>query len=131
LTLVRDPIVREPNMLITSLATWCHYAANAPLVRLQRWSFAVNDRGEALIRGLPLPPLAGRRFVEQDGVAVEAGWTWSPNVSAAVLRRKVQVTGGDLLLLHGEPLAVEVVPAAAFVKATRSAARQTLAGAVR
>jgi hypothetical protein len=129
--LVRDDVLREPNLLITSLATWSDYAARAPLVRLQRWSFAANDRDEALIRGLPLPPLPGRQLVEREGVAVEAGWTWSPAVDAAVLRRKLRATANDLLLLQSDEakqMFAQIIPANAFVKTTRSAVRLTRSG---
>jgi hypothetical protein len=132
LTLIRDQTLREPNLLLTPQVAWSEYAASAPLIRLQRWSFAANDRREALIRGLPLPPLPGQRLVESAGVAVEAGWTWSPPVDAAVIRRKQRASSDDLLLLRAGPDAqavVEVVPAASFVKASRSAVRLTTSGA--
>ena len=51
---------------------------------------------------------------------------------AAVVRRKLQASRDDLLLLRGESAsqtAVEIVPAASFVQATRSAVRLTRSGA--
>jgi hypothetical protein len=130
LRLVRDSALRQPNLLLTALTAWVDYATSAPQLRLQRWSFAANQQGEALVRGVPLPPLPGRQLVETEHVAVEAGWTWSPAVEATLLRRKMQVSAGDLLLLQPGPndeAAIEVVPAASFVKATRSAVRLTAA----
>jgi len=130
LRLVRDTSLRQPNLLLTALATWSDYAAIAPQCRLQHWSFAANQQGEALVRGLPLPPLPGRQLVETEGIAVEAGWTWFPAVEAAVLRRKYQLSSGDLLLIQPGPglqAVTDVIPAVAFVKATRSAVRLTAA----
>jgi hypothetical protein len=133
LRLVRDTTLRQPNLLLTTLKTWADYAASAPQFRLQHWSFAANRQAQVLIRGVPLPPLPGRQLVEIENVAVEAGWTWFPIVEPIVLRRKLQLASGDLLLIQpgqANVAAVEVVPAAAFVKASRSAVRLTAAGAV-
>jgi hypothetical protein len=76
------------------------------------------------VRGQPLPPLSGERFVECEGVAIPAGWHWSPNVEAVVLRELLCLTAGDVALLHvsGD---YELVAAANFVQATRSAVRHT------
>lgn len=136
--LVRDDEVRQPNLLLTSFDAWSEYAVRAPALRLSRWSFAADDRGQALVRGTPLPPIAGRQFVEAEGLAVEAGWTWSPLVDAAVLRQKLSAAPADLVvLLHasselqvpGGLVHSEVVPGSSFVRATRSAARLTMQGA--
>lgn len=133
LRLVRDSVVREPNLLQTALATWVDYATTAPQIRLQRWSFAANEQGKVLIRGVPLPPLPGRQLVETESIAVEAGWTWFPSVEAAVLRRKFEAATGDLLLLQpgadGEAI-IDMISASAFVQATRSAVRLTAAESV-
>lgn len=132
LQLVPADALGEPTILLTDLRTWSAYAVQAPLIRLQRWSFAVNDRAEALVRGLPLPPIPGRRYVETALVAVEAGWTWSPRLEAAALRESLQLQEGDLALLlrssHSAEVCCEVVPASDFVTATRSAVRRTVAG---
>jgi hypothetical protein len=134
LVLVRDDLIREPNLLLARIDLWSDYAAAAPQIRLNRWSFAANDCGEVLIRGTPLPPIAGQRFVEIEGVAVEAGWMWSPRVEPVVLRQKLELAADDLVLLRSDGEAIgavraEIIPAASFVKATRSAVRLTERGA--
>jgi hypothetical protein len=131
LRLVRDATLRQPNLLLTKLRAWTDYASSAAQFRLQFLSFAANQRGEALIRGVPLPPLPGRQLVETEDVIVEAGWTWYPAIEAAALRHKFDVSRGDLLLIQPGPapeVIIEVIPSGAFVKATRSAARLTAAG---
>jgi hypothetical protein len=124
LELQRSTEPQAVNLLLTSWATWHDYAVAAPAVRLACWSFAASDDGHALIRGAPTPPLAGKPWVETDGVAVPAGWTWSPPLDAAALRLAFAAEEDDLILLHADG-AHEVLPADSFVKATRSAVRLT------
>jgi hypothetical protein len=122
--LERSGAVLEENVLLTSLAGWVSYGEEAPQVRLERWAFAVSDDGRAVVRGQPLPPLPGERFVEQEGVAVPAGWAWDPPVEAAVLRAVLGLEAGDLALLHPDGT-WDRVAAGNFTRASRSAIRQS------
>ncbi len=115
---------REANVLLTSLERLVEYAAAAPLVRLQRWRFAVSETGAAVVQGTPLPPLSGQVYCETEGVAVQAGWTWTPAVEAAVLRKMLGLSPGDVALLHAEGK-WELIRAGDFTAATRSAIRRT------
>ena len=98
LSLVPDPVYRESNMLLTSLAEWTAYGDTASQVRLDRWHFAVSAKEEVIVRGVPLPPLPGTRLVEEQGVAVPSGWHWSPAVDADVLRSMFKLASHDVLL---------------------------------
>jgi hypothetical protein len=120
--LVGHPIYREPNLLLTSLATWTSYGVTAPQVRLDRWHFAVSAKEEVIVRGLPLPPLPGSRLVEEQGIAVPSGWHWLPAVDADVLRRMFKLSPNDLLLWTAEGRR-ERIASDQFVRATRSAIR--------
>jgi MoxR-vWA-beta-propeller ternary system domain bpX2 len=71
--------------------------------------------------------VAGRFFVEQEGVAVPAGWRWEPAVDAAVLRRLCNLGPGDLALLDQDGT-FDLVPAGQFVRASRSAVRLSARG---
>jgi hypothetical protein len=122
LYLVRSVLVREANVLLVSLCEWGEYAREAAQVRLERWSFAVSGAGAVVVRGEPLPPLPGQRFVEVEGVAVPAGWTWEPAVEAAVLRDVLGLRGNDLALLHPEGT-WDHMRGDHFVRASRSAIR--------
>ncbi len=82
LRLIRHHEPREANLLLATMADWLSYGSTAPQVRLDRWQFAVSADREVLIRGLPLPPIPGQRFVEDYGIAVPSGWHWSPDVDA-------------------------------------------------
>lgn len=121
---VRWADYRPANLLLTTYYHWFAYATSAPAVRLARWSFAVDDMQRTLIRGEPVPPVAGTGFVEQSGIACPAGWRWDPPVSAGVLRSLIGLGEGDLALLQSTG-DWEFVAADQFVRATRSAVRQT------
>jgi hypothetical protein len=127
LTLVREDQFSEPQIVLTDVQTWHNYAITAPQIRLDRWTFAVSARGQVVVRGLPLPPLRGERLVERDGIATIAGWRWSPAMEAKILAKAFGLAEGDVLLwLTSDHY--EIVRAGDFVKATRQAARLSLAG---
>jgi hypothetical protein len=130
--LVRSSSPAEANLLVLALDDWQAYAETAPQVRLERLSFALGAGRRVLVRGTPLPPLAGQRFVERAGIAVPAGWQWEPAVEAEVLRAALapdavapgSVAGqGSLVLFTSPECDFERIPAEAFVRATRSAVR--------
>jgi hypothetical protein len=122
--LVRSRWLADPNVLMTSSQLWQDYAVWAPQVRLDRWAFAVGPRSDVVVRGEPLPPIKGRRFVERHGVAVAAGWTWTPPVEAAVLSQALKLREGDLALLHADA-EWDFVRGDDFVRASRSAVRRS------
>lgn len=124
LRLVRCHEPAEPTLLLASWKDWSQYATTAPQVRLQCLAFALADDHRLLLRGSPLPPLKGERWVERAGIAVPAGWTWSPAVDALVVRQLLELEAHDLAVLHAGGV-WERVAAGDFVRATRSAARNT------
>lgn len=128
LRLVRDLQERTPSLLILSIERWLHYAETAPQVRLDGLQFVADERGRVLVRGTPAPPLAGERLVEDSGIAVPAGWWWSPAVDGPVLRELLGLEAGELAVL-GLDGRVERIARGDFVRATRSAVRQTAAAA--
>jgi hypothetical protein len=127
LELVRGGKPAEPTLLRLELNAWRDYALQAPQVRLECWTFAVSQSGSVLVRGTPLPPLPGERFVESAGVAVPAGWTWAPAVEASVVRDVFGLGAGELALWSTDG-SWERVRTEDFVKATRSAVRLSAQG---
>lgn len=125
LTLVRTSAVEEPSILLTVLPEWHDYAASAPQVRLGCWQFAVSDDKRVVVRGRPLPSLRGERFVEHGGVAIPAGWSWSPAIDAADVARLLGLEPHDLALLHVDG-SWERIPSDQFVRAARSAVRLSI-----
>lgn len=122
--MVRSAEQRQASVLVTDVFQWQTYGSCAPQVRLERWHFAAAAERRVVVRGCPLPPLPGQRYVEEEGVAVPAGWMWSPPVEAAVMRELLALEGLDLALLHHDAT-WERIPSGQFVRATRSAIRQT------
>ena len=127
LALVRSCEPDEANLLVTGIEGWEDYAVTAPQVRLDRWQFAVAADGRVLVRGQPAPPLPGPRWIEREGIAVPAGWTWTPPVEPALLRRLLGLEGDDLALLHPGGT-WERVPGAGLQRVCRSAVRRTAEG---
>jgi hypothetical protein len=150
LALVRSDCVQETSLLCTRFELWAAYAVEAPQVRLDRWRFAVAADGRAVVHDqrqsrqaanlsrqvekLPrqveklsygLPPLPGQHWVEQEGIAVPAGWTWKPAVEAALVRQIFGLAAGDVALWHADG-AWERIAAQEFVRATRAAVRETM-----
>ena len=128
LRLVRSGEIREPALLEVSLETLSDYIETAPQWRIQRWQLALaredDVRGRAiLVRGLPLPPLPGQVWTEQEGVCAPAGFTWEPAVNPAVVRQLLGLAPQELALVH--PAGThEVVLPDHWVRASRSAVRQ-------
>ena len=85
--LVRTDREQDASLLLTQFDLWAAYSIEAPQVRLDRWRFAVAADGRVAVHVHPLPPLPGQRWVEQEGIAVPAGWTWAPAVEAELLRQ--------------------------------------------
>jgi hypothetical protein len=111
--LVRSADEREPDLLLTTLEEFNRFVLEAASVRLERLRFAASDDGRVLVHGTPLPPLPGKRFVLHQSIAVPAGFTWQPAISADVAARRLGVSGGALVLwseddhitrLHAEQL---------------------------
>jgi hypothetical protein len=127
LGLVRSSEPSEPTWLLTNLDAWAEYAATAPQLRLARWSFVCAHDGRVLVRGAPLPPLAGRRLVDQQGVAVPAGWSWTPAVDASVVRQTLGLETGDCAVFSDDGSWASI-RADDWVVATRSAVRLTCEG---
>jgi MoxR-vWA-beta-propeller ternary system domain bpX2 len=130
LRLVRSTSEREPELLLTGLEELARFAATAPQVRLGRLQFAANANGSALVRGQPLPPLPGERYVMHSGVAVPAGFSWKPEVATDVLARRLGVSA-DALVLWNADGSITRFHSEQFVPLSRSAVRATaLAGGI-
>jgi hypothetical protein len=123
-SLVRSSDAQEPAVLMTNITHWHQYGSQAPKVRLDRWLFAAAADGRVLVRGIPLPPLPGERFVVEGDIAVPVGWSWSPPVQAENLRELLGIQQHDLAILHADG-SWEHVLGGQFVRATRSAIRAT------
>jgi len=120
--LIRGGPMTEPNLVKLPFASLAKWAIAAAEIRLQPLTFACSEDGEALVRGLPLPPVQGARYFEADGVAAPAGWQWDPPIPAKALAGALQLWPNDLALLDAEGT-IERIPASHFVPLTRAAIR--------
>ena len=122
LKLVRSSKNRQANLMLSSWERWRAYAIQAPAVRLSRLGFAVSENADVLIRGTPLPPIPGHRFIEDHGIIVPIGWQFEPNVGSVIVRQVLKLDE-TVKALFSEDGSFELVPDTAFVQATRSAVR--------
>ena len=122
LKLVRGGAPAEPSILVTDAATWQDYAVVAPQWRLERLAFAMSAEHHVVIRGQPLPPLSGERYVERSGVAIPVGWSWSPAIDACLVARVLGIEADVLALVH-QDAAHDLIRNEDFVATTRSSVR--------
>ncbi len=121
LRLVRSAAEESCSALLLARAEWLAWCLRAALVRLERLEFAASADGRVYVRGLPLPPLAATAYVERDGLALPAGWRFEPPLAAARVAARLQLAPGEVAVFG--PEGVERIPAEAFVRASRAAAR--------
>jgi len=117
-------VTMEPFAILTSLEHWKAYADTAPLIRLQRLSFAVCETGEVLIIGTPVPSMPGSVFTLRDNILLPAGYDFDPPVIGQLIP-KWSGTESDTLLLFRVDGQWEKIPGQVFVRASRSAIRLT------
>jgi hypothetical protein len=122
--LQRASAFQTPNVLVTGWQAWYDYTITAPQARLKGCRFAVNQQRQVVVCSEILPPLSGQRYVERAGVAVAIGWHWHPPLSASEVREWLGSEPAGLVLLNNDGTA-DVIAAADFVLASRSAARET------
>ncbi|HEY2253603.1 MAG TPA: hypothetical protein VGH74_21155, partial [Planctomycetaceae bacterium] len=114
--------MHDANVLLTNLHDWQAYGRNAPQVRLQALTFALSSDNRVVVRGTPLPPIAGDRFYERGGMALACGWGWPRWLDDETARAALNISANDLALVS--PAGTwETIPADQFVRATRSAIR--------
>jgi hypothetical protein len=114
----------EPFAVRTTLVHWKAYADTAPLIRLQRLSFAMCETGEVLIIGSPLPPIPGSVFTLQGNVLLPAGYDFDPPAIGQFIS-SVTGTESDTLVLFHTDGQWEKIAGTCFVRASRSAIRLT------
>jgi hypothetical protein len=127
MTLVPSAHPETASVLLTTMDRWGAYSAEAPQLRLDCWKFAVADDGRVIVRGEPLPPLPGQRCVESEGIAVPAGWQWSPPLEGAIVRAVFRLEPGDFALWNTDGT-WQRIRAADFMPASRSAVRASAKG---
>lgn len=117
----------ETTALLTTLAEWRAYGEIAPLVRLQRLSFAADSQGRVLITGYPLPAIPGKEYTRVQQLLLPAGFTLHPAGIAPLIGQQLDPEKEYLLLFHADGN-WERIPQHALVPATRRGIRATHPG---
>lgn len=125
--MVHGETFETPRFLQTDIQAWTKYAVSAPRVRLDQFAFAATANGTVFVRGEPLPPLTGKRFIWQGRIAVEAGWSWRPDIAVEVLEAALAIESDHLAVMYGDGRWLSLTEES-FVQATRSAVRTTSEG---
>lgn len=125
LEIIRSNQTQPANVVVTSLVQLSEFINHCAQIRLASLRYAVDSQQRTVIWGNPLPPIEGTHFCELKGVAVQAGWTWTPAVDVEVLQHLFQLSNGDLVLLHSNQTR-EIIQADQFVRLTRSSVRLSL-----
>jgi hypothetical protein len=121
---VRSATTEEANVLLTNIKVWQAFGSGAPQVRLQKLMFAVASDGRVIVRGMPLPPIAGERYYEHAGIALACGWGWPHWLDHGTVRAALDIDAEDLALFSPGGT-WESIPGDQFVRATRSAIRMS------
>jgi len=124
LCLVRSRIIRPTGMLGLRLEEFSEWVKAAPAIRFQNLTFACSADGQVLVRGHPVPPLPGRRYVLDDGLAIPAGFALDPPLPAAVVRSLVDAKRPGVIRFE-ENADVDVIDDSLFVPVTRAGVRMT------
>lgn len=121
LRVVRSERWRPPAILLTSVEAFHEASESMSQPEIDRFSFAMNDAGEVLVRGNDLPPIQGTVHTVEGGIALPLGFDISPRLDASVLAATFGLEQDDLALYRDG--AWELVRAVDWVAASRSAIR--------
>jgi hypothetical protein len=119
-----DTLSESANLVLTTVADWCAFVEASPRAMWEGAAFAADARGRCVVLAARGVGVRGERWRERDGIAAPLGWRWEPAVAAGLLRRCLFLADGDVALWFPENQ-IERIEAASFVRASRSAARET------
>ena len=125
LGLARTATVRDATALrcaLADLGRWAELAGTAELAVLE----AARAGDELLIRGRPLPPIAGRRYWG-DRLLTPLGFRPEPSLPEPALRRALGVAEEEIVLLEADGF--ETIPCAALQPLSRARVRLAQGGA--
>jgi hypothetical protein len=123
LSLVRGDNAAESNIVMTTPAACVAWAEHASSLRLIPLSVAIDRAQERVIlKGTPLPPLPGARYVLADRVGLPAGYDFDLSISHEDVVGLLQLAPGQSALFEPDG-AWSVFDDDVFVAATRSTLR--------
>jgi hypothetical protein len=123
LRLIRSDREQPANALLVDLAAFEAWASQAAGIRLSPLRFAATTE-HALVLGQPVPPIAGLRLYESNGIIAPCGWQIMPAIDPPSLRQLLNLRPEDMALF--DEAGWTVIAADSVTGVTRSAARLTL-----
>lgn len=121
LTIAPSDYWRPAALLLGRLSAFRAFAETHSQAELGRFQFVCNGATEVLVRGEALPPMLGVPYTLDGGIALPAGYDWSPRLPADVLAEAFGLAPGDIALFRDGVW--DVVGSSHWVQATRSAVR--------
>lgn len=91
----------ESNLLITSVEACRVWAEHASALRLARLSIASDlSQQRVLVKGTPLPPLPGARYVINDSVGLPTGYDFDLSISRVDVVSLLRLSPGQCALFE-------------------------------
>lgn len=112
------------SLHLVAAADWLTWAVSALAPRLAPLRYAASSDGRVCVLGQPPPPLPGQAWVLWGRIALPAGFGFPEGLVPEWMAETLALNEGDLALWHPDGRA-EVLPAAAFLPATRANVRAT------
>lgn len=127
--LIRSQTPEPCSLILTKINALVTYAQSAPQCRLLPLQFAMNNQGQALILGQPLPSIPGDLFARNGCVAYPAGFQLTPKLDQTSLQIILCLVPGDLALFS-EDGQFQIVPEHQCLPVTRANVIASLRGTV-
>jgi hypothetical protein len=122
--LVPTQNAQQGEALITSITHLKQYAETAPLARLNAIKLAVDENGNTIITGTPLPPLPGREYWRNNGLLLPCGFDFELTITATLFAQSINAAGIYEIVFDTQGQWQKIIKEN-FVHGTRSAIRQT------
>lgn len=122
--LIRTEEPKDTPFMLMSWENWRNYALQASNIRLQTLSFAVSVKQDVIVKGLPLPPMPGLLFWQNQQILLPAGWNFEHTILAEIFSINYLNGKEEWLLIRSEQ-EWERIKKKNFINASRSAIRKT------
>lgn len=122
--LVSTQNAQQGEAIITSITNLKQYAETAPQSRLSALKFAVNESGDTLITGTPLPPIPGREYWRNNGLLVPCGFDFEIPIASSLFAQSINPLGIYEIVFAPDGQWQKITKEN-FIQGTRSAIRLT------
>ena len=116
--------VQPGEAILTSLIHIKQYAETVPQIRLEALKFAVDNKGNTLVTGTPLPSIPGKEYWRNNSLLLPCGYDFEIPVTATLFAQTMNPIGIYEILFDTEGNWQRIAKEN-FVLASRSAIRLT------